>query len=143
MEKRRGGSKEGSHSRQSWVQIQVAAVARGQRRVSSPSSATMGTQDTLSPLPQLLWPDAQLYLFFFFSISSFIPYLQCKHMNISAKCPHDAQGISQEMNIPQEQGKKAKVQSFKKKITLCIEEMVSEQSASNIPYFPLRAPRLF
>lgn len=80
-------------------------------------------------------PDAQLLSPF--SISSFIPYLQCKYVDTSAKCLNDAPDTSQEQGNKE----KAEVHRFffkkkKKKSLSAYRKRFLKQSAHNIPHYP-------
>lgn len=137
MARRREGTKQDNHLLQIGCRFRQLLQPGDQGDLTSSPPPHKGPRTHLFPILLFCGPDAQLLSPF--SISSFIPYLQCKYLDISAKCLNDAHDISQE------QGNKEKADVhrffFKKKITLCIQETVYKTISSQHSTLPPESPQ--
>lgn len=137
VERRGEGTKQDNHLWQTGCRFRQRLAARGPGRSHLLFSTTPGAQDTPLSHAVLIFCHPEAQLLSPFSISSFIPYLQCKYLDISAKSLSDAQDTSQEQGNKE----KAEVHRFflkkkQKKTLSAYRKRFLKQSAHNIPHSP-------
>ena len=138
MERRREGTKQDNHLLQIGCRFRQLGQPGHQGDLTSSPPSPQGPRIHLFPIFLFCGPYAQLLSPF--SISSFMPYLQRKYLDISAKCLNDAHDISQEQGNKE----KAEVHRFflkKKNFTLCIQETVYKTISSQHSTLPPESPQ--